>query len=93
MLPTVAGCIPYAGTQRLSYDFFKSRYMSWKGAKGVGATRGGGDEGFLNQNPPVAVSFGCGLVSSCLAMTVSYPFILVRTRLQVSVYMHTHTCT
>ena len=90
MLPTVAGCIPYAGTQRVSYDFFKTSYMSRKDAKGVGGARGGA---VLTQNPPVAVSFGCGLVSSCLAMTVSYPFILVRTRLQVSLYMQTHACT
>lgn len=76
MLPTVAGCVPYAGTQRLSYDFFKSCYLGRRGAKG-----GGGDE--VLRTPPVAVSFGCGLLSSCLAMTVSYPFILVRTRLQV----------
>jgi len=77
----VAGCIPYAGTQRLSYDFFKSGYMARKGqASGVGQV-GGADAAL---DPPLSVSFTCGLLSSCLAMTVSYPFILVRTRLQVS---------
>mmetsp|Transcript_105458 Transcript_105458/g.264029 ORF Transcript_105458/g.264029 Transcript_105458/m.264029 type:complete len:285 (-) Transcript_105458:230-1084(-) len=65
--PTLAGCVPYAGTQLLAYDTLQ------KTCKGFGT----------HTRLPTITSFCCGLASSSLAMIVSYPLMVVRTRLQV----------
>jgi solute carrier family 25 phosphate transporter 23/24/25/41 len=64
--PTIAGCIPYAGVQFLSYDGMKRYYVK-----------------STDHPPNGAVTFGIGLISSTLGMLMSYPLVLVRTRLQV----------
>jgi solute carrier family 25 phosphate transporter 23/24/25/41 len=66
-LPTLFGCIPYAGTQRLVYDSMQSFQMRHHG----------------QDRASTASSFLSGLVSTSLGMIVSYPFVLVRTRMQV----------
>jgi len=65
--PTLVGCIPYAGVQRLAYDSMQQAYLRYS----------------VSHTPSTSVSFMCGLVSSSVGMAVSYPLILVRTRLQV----------
>eukprot|EP00928_Gymnodinium_smaydae_P090335 TRINITY_DN74156_c0_g1_i1.p1 TRINITY_DN74156_c0_g1~~TRINITY_DN74156_c0_g1_i1.p1 ORF type:complete len:469 (+),score=28.58 TRINITY_DN74156_c0_g1_i1:81-1487(+) len=66
-LPTMIGCIPYAGTQRLVYDVLHREYVKRS----------------TSVSPSPAVGFACGLVSSSVGMTASYPLVLLRTRLQV----------
>lgn len=66
-IPTLMGCVPYAGTQLLAYDLLQ------------GACAGCGAHSAL----PASTNFCCGLASSSVAMTVAYPLMLVRTRLQM----------
>eukprot|EP00747_Dinoflagellata_sp_TGD_P180868 gnl/TRDRNA2_/TRDRNA2_34042_c0_seq1.p1 gnl/TRDRNA2_/TRDRNA2_34042_c0~~gnl/TRDRNA2_/TRDRNA2_34042_c0_seq1.p1 ORF type:complete len:461 (+),score=48.96 gnl/TRDRNA2_/TRDRNA2_34042_c0_seq1:68-1450(+) len=65
--PTLAGAIPYAGIQRLAYDWLQTQYTRYS----------------KSDRPSVVAGFNCGLLSSTLGMTVSYPLVVVRTRLQV----------
>mmetsp|Transcript_19064 Transcript_19064/g.44538 ORF Transcript_19064/g.44538 Transcript_19064/m.44538 type:complete len:476 (-) Transcript_19064:62-1489(-) len=66
-LPTMAGCIPYAGLQRWSYDWLQMKYVAFA----------------RSDKPCTSAAFGCGLVSSCIGMTASYPLVIIRTRLQM----------
>lgn len=66
--PTLAGVVPYAGTQRWMYDVMWTQYTE----------RAGTDK------PNAAVGFGIGLISSLVAQTLSYPLMLARTRMQMS---------
>lgn len=66
--PTIAGCIPYAGFQFLTHDYLQHLYMQ--------SSHG-------DKCPPFGVTFLSALISSFVGMTVSYPFMVVRTRLQV----------
>lgn len=67
LIPTLAGCIPYAGIQRVSYDWLKKKYFLFD----------------RSSSASVSVNFGIGLLSSCLGMTASYPLMVVRTKLQM----------
>jgi solute carrier family 25 phosphate transporter 23/24/25/41 len=66
--PTVFGCIPYSGVQFLVYDALQRSYIKRYNN---------------NHKASFGVTFLCGLVSSSVGMTVSYPLMVVRTRLQV----------
>jgi len=65
--PTMLGCVPYSGTQLLAYDGLRRL------CRRIDA----------RSRWTAATNFCCGLASSALAMTVSYPLMVVRTRLQV----------
>eukprot|EP00931_Biecheleriopsis_adriatica_P088591 TRINITY_DN62884_c0_g1_i1.p1 TRINITY_DN62884_c0_g1~~TRINITY_DN62884_c0_g1_i1.p1 ORF type:complete len:480 (-),score=61.81 TRINITY_DN62884_c0_g1_i1:257-1696(-) len=66
-LPTLAGCIPYSGIQRLTYDWMQQEYVRRSEA----------------MSPSPLVGLCCGLISSAIGMTASYPLVLVRTRMQM----------
>ena len=66
-VPTLAGCIPYAGIQRMTYDSMQRQYTFRSNS----------------QQPSAVAGFISGLVSSSLGMTASYPLLLLRTRLQM----------
>jgi solute carrier family 25 phosphate transporter 23/24/25/41 len=66
-LPTLAGCIPYSGVQFVVYDALQRAYLKTSN----------------NERPSFGVTFASGLASSTLAMTVSYPLVVIRTKLQV----------
>lgn len=66
-LPTLAGCIPYAGVQRMSYDWLQQTYISTS----------------KEHSPSPIAGLVCGLISSSLGMSVSYPLVVIRTRLQM----------
>ncbi|TRM69230.1 mitochondrial carrier domain-containing protein [Schizophyllum amplum] len=65
---TVGGMIPYAGTSFLAWDFLRAHMLPPQG-KASGTT-------------PVA-DLAIGAVSGAIAQTVSYPFEVVRRRMQV----------
>ena len=64
---TMAGMIPYAGTSFLFWGFLRARFLKHNGKPKSG---------------PVA-DLSIGAVSGALAQTVSYPFEVVRRRMQV----------
>ena len=55
--PTLAGTIPFCGTQRLVYDYMQRQYLLRTSA----------------EKPPPAASVGCGLVSSSAEKWVCHP--------------------
>lgn len=71
--PTLAGCVPYAGAQRLVYDRMQHYLSSRQRAASTAH----------EQALSTAAHLWCGLVSSSVGMAVAYPLVLVRTRLQV----------
>ena len=71
--PSLIGCIPYAGTQRLVYDQLQGWYTQYTS----------------HERPMPVASFVSGFISSCIGMTVSYPFMVVRTRMHVQGVTHT----
>uniref|UniRef100_A0A5S6QWV1 EF-hand domain-containing protein n=1 Tax=Trichuris muris TaxID=70415 RepID=A0A5S6QWV1_TRIMR len=66
-IPNFIGIIPYAGIDLAAYETFKANYVS-RYAK--------------DSEPPVLVLMACGTASSICGQLASYPFSLVRTRLQ-----------
>lgn len=74
VIPTLIGTIPYAGLQRYTYDWMVSKYDD----QPVGSTP------ILNCPRNFFYGLLCGLVSSSIGMTVSYPLVVIRTRLQMS---------
>jgi len=64
---TVIGMIPYAGTSFLAWDFLRARFLP---------------SGPNSRPTPIADLF-IGAVSGALGQTVSYPFEVVRRRMQV----------
>ena len=68
---TVAGMIPYAGTSFLSWGFLHSHFNS--NAKGS----------HRKPEPTPGLDLAIGAISGALAQTVSYPFEVVRRRMQV----------
>ena len=69
---TMAGMIPYAGTSFLFWGFLRARFLKHNGKPKSG---------------PVA-DLSIGAVSGALAQTVSYPFEVVRRRMQVGGLTH-----
>ncbi|EIW57131.1 mitochondrial carrier [Trametes versicolor FP-101664 SS1] len=65
---TIAGIIPYAGTSFLAWGFLRARLLPYPKSKGA--------------STPIA-DLSIGAVSGALAQTVSYPFEVVRRRMQV----------
>lgn len=65
MVPSMAGIIPYAGTDIATFEMTK-QFMVEK----------------FQGEPPAYVLIGSGMFSTSVAQFVSYPFALVRTRLQ-----------
>eukprot|EP00755_Sulcionema_specki_P015864 Sspe_Gene.9934::Locus_3338_Transcript_3_3_Confidence_0.600_Length_1321::g.9934::m.9934/K14684/SLC25A23S; solute carrier family 25 (mitochondrial phosphate transporter), member 23/24/25/41 len=63
---SLVGMIPYAGVDLAAFDYLKSKYCRENNVS----------------TPPVPVALCCGMVSSCTALTITYPLGLVRTRLQ-----------
>ena len=70
--PSLLGCIPYAGTQRLVYDELQSIYTRYT----------------PDERPRPLASFISGFVSSCVGMTMSYPFVVVRTNMHAQGMPH-----
>lgn len=68
-LPNVLGILPYAGIDLTIYESLKGLYLSRTG----------------EVNVSVPVLLGCGTVSSTCGQLVSYPLMLVRTKLQAGV--------
>ncbi|XP_064395552.1 mitochondrial adenyl nucleotide antiporter SLC25A24-like [Halichondria panicea] len=66
LTPSLIGIIPYAGIDLTVYETLKNLYLSKSESK----------------NPGVLVPLACGTVSSVCGQVASYPFALVRTRLQ-----------
>ncbi|CDW52178.1 calcium binding mitochondrial carrier protein [Trichuris trichiura] len=67
-IPNLIGIIPYAGIDLAAYEqTFKANYVSHYAENG---------------DPPVLVLMACGTASSICGQLASYPFSLVRTRLQ-----------
>lgn len=66
---TIAGMIPYAGVSFLSWGYLRSRLLPPPKA---------------GHNPPTPIAdLGIGAVSGVIAQTASYPFEVVRRRMQV----------
>eukprot|EP00216_Chloropicon_sp_CCMP2111_P001641 CAMPEP_0198238268 /NCGR_PEP_ID=MMETSP1446-20131203/3968_1 /TAXON_ID=1461542 ORGANISM="Unidentified sp, Strain CCMP2111" /NCGR_SAMPLE_ID=MMETSP1446 /ASSEMBLY_ACC=CAM_ASM_001112 /LENGTH=305 /DNA_ID=CAMNT_0043920659 /DNA_START=58 /DNA_END=975 /DNA_ORIENTATION=+ len=65
LTPSMAGIIPYAGTDIATFEMTK-KLMVEK----------------FNGEPPAVVMIATGMFSTSIAQLVSYPFALVRTRLQ-----------
>jgi solute carrier family 25 phosphate transporter 23/24/25/41 len=66
-MPTMLGCIPYSGVQFFVYDSLQREYL----------------QRYHGQQIPFRITFLCGLLSSTIGMTASYPLVVVRTRLQI----------
>ncbi|EGN98631.1 hypothetical protein SERLA73DRAFT_181188 [Serpula lacrymans var. lacrymans S7.3] len=66
---TMIGMIPYAGTAFLTWDFLRAHFYP--------ATHD------RSQRPPPVANLAIGAVSGAIAQTVSYPFEVVRRRMQV----------
>jgi solute carrier family 25 protein 16 len=67
---TVAGMVPYAGVSFLSWGYLRSRILPPPKVGGY--------------NPPTPIAdFVIGAVSGAIAQTASYPFEVVRRRMQV----------
>ncbi|KIJ13130.1 hypothetical protein PAXINDRAFT_170717 [Paxillus involutus ATCC 200175] len=64
---TMVGMVPYAGTAFLTWDFLRAYFYPDDNSK----------------RPNVAANLGIGAVSGTLSQTVSYPFEVVRRRMQV----------
>lgn len=65
LTPSMAGIIPYAGTDIATFEIVKQKMVEIYGGE-----------------PPGYVLIGTGMFASSVAQLVSYPFALVRTRLQ-----------
>lgn len=70
LMPSNMGILPYAGIDLMTNSLLKD-FLVDKYEK-------------LGREPGVVELLGCGMLSSSLAMTVTYPLNLVRTRLQAS---------
>ncbi|KAF9453959.1 coenzyme A transporter [Macrolepiota fuliginosa MF-IS2] len=66
---TIAGMIPYAGVSFLSWGFLRSRFLP--------PSKAG------HENPTPIADLAFGALSGALAQTASYPFEVVRRRMQV----------
>lgn len=79
LLPSLIGMIPYAGVSFYSYEKLKKYFAKkWSGGDGTG--------GYSQVGVLVA-----GGISGALAQTVSYPFEVVRRRMQVATATTTTT--
>jgi solute carrier family 25 (mitochondrial carrier protein), member 16 len=65
---TVIGMIPYAGTSFLAWDFLRAYFLS---------------SSTPNSRPTPIADLSIGAISGALGQTVSYPFEVVRRRMQV----------
>eukprot|EP00667_Euglena_gracilis_P011352 EG_transcript_11597 len=65
-LPSVLGIVPYCGVDLMMYSGLKQEYA----------------HRFPDSDPTPITLLGCGVLSSSCGQLVSYPFALVRTRLQ-----------
>jgi len=66
---TIAGMVPYAGVSFLSWDFLRAHFLH-------------PDDRVISRPTPIA-DLSIGAVSGAVAQTVSYPFEVVRRRMQV----------
>lgn len=70
VMTSVHGAVPYVGINFACYEFLKARVLDRYYAPGT-------------SRPPKAVSLACGGLAGSAAMTVTYPFELVRRRMMV----------
>lgn len=68
-LPNAIGIIPYAGIDLAVYETLKRRYIEWSGIEG---------------KPSSMVLLSCGVCSSLLGQTLTYPLNLIKTRMQAT---------
>ncbi|RNA09636.1 calcium-binding mitochondrial carrier S -2 isoform X2 [Brachionus plicatilis] len=66
-VPNILGIIPYAGTDLAVYETLKRFYMK---------------KNQIDENPSIPILLMCGTTSTICGQLVSYPFSLIRTRLQ-----------
>ena len=75
---TLAGIIPYAGTSFLTWGYLKSYFIPPPDPANPDAKR----------RPGTAANLMCGAVAGAASQTVSYPFEVVRRRMQVGGLTH-----
>ena len=75
---TLAGIIPYAGTSFLTWGYLKSYFIPPFDPGNPHASR----------RPGAVADLACGAVAGALSQTVSYPFEVVRRRMQVGGLTH-----
>ena len=73
---SVAGMIPYAGTSFLAWGFLRSRFLPTPSPTSTSPSP-------ARAKPTPMADLAIGAVSGALAQTVSYPFEVVRRRMQV----------
>ena len=79
LAPTLAGILPYAGIDITAFELLKERLVD----RAAAAEGGGGGGASTSAPPPAAALLAAGVASSAIAQLASYPFGLVRTRLQM----------
>ena len=80
LAPTLAGILPYAGIDITAFELLKE----WLADRAAPAEGGGGSGASTTTAPPPAAALlAAGVASSAIAQLASYPFGLVRTRLQM----------
>lgn len=78
-VPNAIGIIPYAGIDLMVYETLKGKYLQ----REHNATDESSSCTGANSNPPgVFVLLTCGAVSSSCGQLASYPFALIRTKMQ-----------
>jgi solute carrier family 25 protein 16 len=75
---TIAGMVPYAGTSFLAWGYLRSRFIP-----PAPDAAGRGEAGRSRRRAKPATDLAFGAISGALAQTASYPFEVVRRRMQV----------
>ncbi|XP_075253857.1 mitochondrial adenyl nucleotide antiporter SLC25A25-like isoform X2 [Convolutriloba macropyga] len=79
-IPNALGIIPYAGIDLMVYETLKYRYLSHNASATKPEQESSSNNS--NTNPGVCVLLFCGAVSSSCGQLASYPFALLRTKMQ-----------